>query len=84
MRALAPTAEAASVRERVAIHWEAFGDGPTTVVLLPTWSIVPSRVWQLQVATLARRHRVVTFDGRGSGASAPGSPATAWACGRGC
>ncbi len=40
-----------------------------TVLLLPTWSIVPSRFWKLQVPFLARHHRVVTFDGRGSGAS---------------
>jgi pimeloyl-ACP methyl ester carboxylesterase/predicted glycosyltransferase len=43
-------------------------DGPT-VVLLPTWSIVPSRIWKAQVPYLARHFRVVTFDGRGSGAS---------------
>ena len=36
---------------------------------MPTWSIVPSRIWKAQVAYLARHFRVVTFDGRGSGAS---------------
>ena len=45
----------------------------STIVLLPTWSIMPSRFWKLQVPTLARRHRVVTFDGRGTGRS--GRPA---------
>ena len=40
---------------------------------MPTWSIVPSRMWKAQVAYLSRHFRVVTFDGRGSGAS--GRPA---------
>ena len=40
-----------------------------TILLMPTWSIVPSRFWRLQVPYLARHYRVVTFDGRGSGES---------------
>ena len=51
------------------MHWERFGDGEPTILLLPTWSIIPSRHWKLQVPYLARQHRVVTFDGRGSGRS---------------
>ena len=41
------------------------------MVLVPTWSIVPSRFWKAQVGFLARHYRVVTFDGRGSGRSGP-------------
>ena len=41
----------------------------TTVVLMPTWSIIDSRFWKAQVGYLARHYRVVTFDGRGSGRS---------------
>ena len=40
-------------------------------LLLPTWSIVPSRFWKAQVPYLARHYRVVTFDGRGSGRLRP-------------
>jgi pimeloyl-ACP methyl ester carboxylesterase/predicted glycosyltransferase len=69
MRALEPDASGFCDRDGVRLHWEAFGGGDTTVVLLPTWSVLPSRFWKAQVATLARRHRVVTFDGRGSGLS---------------
>ncbi|MEO5899184.1 MAG: alpha/beta fold hydrolase [Ilumatobacteraceae bacterium] len=69
MRALEPMVAGTTVRDGVELSWEVFGDGPTTVMLLPTWSILPSRFWKLQVPTLARRHRVVTFDGRGSGRS---------------
>lgn len=43
--------------------------GRPTVLLMPTWSIVPSRFWKAQVPYLARHFRVVTFDGRGSGDS---------------
>ena len=40
-----------------------------TVLLLPTWSIVHSRLWKPQIPYLARHYRVVTFDGRGNGRS---------------
>ncbi|MGW6441798.1 alpha/beta fold hydrolase [Lentzea sp. NPDC055074] len=43
--------------------------GKPTVLLMPTWSIVPSWFWKAQVPYLARHFRVVTFDGRGSGES---------------
>lgn len=43
--------------------------GRPTVLLMPTWSIVPSKFWKAQVPYLARHFRVVTFDGRGSGES---------------
>jgi pimeloyl-ACP methyl ester carboxylesterase/predicted glycosyltransferase len=56
-------------REGVSIHWESFGQGPRTVLLLPTWSIVSSRAWKAQVPYLARRMRVVLFDPRGNGLS---------------
>ena len=56
-------------RGGVDLAWEDFGDGEPTILLLPTWSIIPSRFWKLQVPYLARHHRVVTFDGRGTGRS---------------
>ncbi|RDI34499.1 alpha/beta fold hydrolase [Lentzea flaviverrucosa] len=43
--------------------------GRPTVLLMPTWSIVPSKFWKAQVPYLARHFQVVTFDGRGSGES---------------
>ncbi len=68
-RALTPTTSGVVVRDGVRIAWEVFGEGDRTVVLMPTWSIIPSRHWKAQVPYLARHFRVVTFDGRGSGAS---------------
>src|SRR6188472_744301 len=56
-------------RAGVPIAWESHGDGTPAVLLLPAWSIAHSRMWKLQVPYLARHHRVVTFDGRGSGRS---------------
>ena len=57
-------------RGGVRVHWDRYGDGDTTVLMLPTWSIVPAQHWKFQVPYLARRHRVITIDGRGTGRSA--------------
>jgi pimeloyl-ACP methyl ester carboxylesterase len=51
------------------VFWERYGDGEPTVLLLPTWSIVHSRHWKMQIPYLARHCRVLTFDGRGNGRS---------------
>jgi pimeloyl-ACP methyl ester carboxylesterase/predicted glycosyltransferase len=64
-----PDREGVAVRDGVPLAWASYGDGETTVVLMPSWSIVNSRMWKAQVPYLARRFRVVTFDGRGSGRS---------------
>ena len=39
------------------------------MLLLPTWTIVHSRFWKLQVPYLADHYRVVTFDRPGNGRS---------------
>ena len=57
----------------MAIHFECYGEGVPTILLLPTWSLVHSRQWKLQIPYLARHFRVVSFDGRGNGRS--GRPA---------
>ncbi|MCW2530348.1 MAG: alpha/beta fold hydrolase [Pseudonocardiales bacterium] len=65
-----------TVRSGVRLYYEVFGDGPVTVLLLPTWAIVASKVWKLQIPFLARHFRVVTFDPRGNGRSdRPPAPA---------
>jgi pimeloyl-ACP methyl ester carboxylesterase len=53
----------------VRIAYEVSGTGDQTVVLLPSSPILHSRMWKGQVAYLARRYRVVTYDGRGNGRS---------------
>lgn len=78
-RALYPCSAGHVERDGVRIGWEAYGSGEQTVLLLPTWSIVHSRVWKLQIPYLARHRRVVTFDGRGNGRSDRPSGADAYA-----
>jgi pimeloyl-ACP methyl ester carboxylesterase len=69
MRARDPDHEGFVERDGVRLYWEEFGAGDLTLVLLPCWSIVHSRIWKAQVPYLARYFRVVTFDGRGCGRS---------------
>ncbi len=69
MRALLPALSGRVARGDVGVQYDVFGDGDTTVLLLPAWSIVHSRMWKGQVPYLARHYRVVTFDGRGNGRS---------------
>jgi pimeloyl-ACP methyl ester carboxylesterase len=56
-------------RNGVRLWWELYGAGTQTVFLLPTWSIIHSRHWKMQIPHLAREFRVLTFDGRGNGRS---------------
>ena len=69
MRAREPDSCGYVVRRGVRLYFEVFGDGPTTILLLPAWAIVHSQMWKLQVPYLARHFRVVTFDPRGNGKS---------------
>ena len=69
MRACQPVADGYVERDGVKVHYELFGAGEPTVLLLPTWSILHSRHWKMQIPYLARHCRVLTFDGRGNGRS---------------
>ena len=51
------------------VHYQVFGRGARTILLLPTWSVVHSDIWAKQVPHLAERYTVIAFDGRGNGAS---------------
>ena len=69
MRASEPDRSDYVEREGVKIHYEVYGEAGSTLLLLPAWSIVHSRLWKAQIPYLARHYRVITFDGRGNGLS---------------
>src|SRR5438105_9502612 len=66
-------------RDGVRIFYEVYGSGEPTILLLPTWSLIHSRHWKMQIPYLARHARVVTFDGRGNGRSDRPQDAAAYA-----
>ena len=75
-RARRPDREGSLDRDGVRVFWESYGEGEPAVVLFPSWMLVNSRIWKMQIPFLAARHRVVTLDPRGNGRSdRPGSAA---------
>jgi pimeloyl-ACP methyl ester carboxylesterase/predicted glycosyltransferase len=68
-RARYPDAEGYVERDGVRVFYEVYGSGDPTILLLPTWSVIHSRHWKMQIPYLARHCRVVAFDGRGNGRS---------------
>jgi pimeloyl-ACP methyl ester carboxylesterase len=78
MRARYPDGDGIVVRDGVEIRYERYGQGWPAILLLPTWSIVHSRHWKMQVPYLARHFTVVCFDGRGSGGSGRPDDASAY------
>jgi pimeloyl-ACP methyl ester carboxylesterase len=69
MRACQPSRDGYVERDGVKLYYEVYSSGEPTVFLLPTWSIMHSRHWKMQIPYLARHCRVLTFDGRGNGRS---------------
>src|SRR5215471_10075812 len=68
-RARYPDAQGYVERDGQRIFYEVYGDGDETVFLLPTWSLVHSRFWKMQIPYLARHFRVLAMDGLGNGRS---------------
>ena len=70
MRAVEPTREGTVERAGAVLHYEIYGDhAGATLVLLPTWELVDSRVWKMQIGFLSRCFRVVVYDAAGTGRS---------------
>jgi pimeloyl-ACP methyl ester carboxylesterase/predicted glycosyltransferase len=68
-RALYPDVEGFVERDGHQLFFEVYGTGEETVFLIPTWSLVHSRHWKMQIHYFARHFRVLTMDGLGNGRS---------------
>ena len=68
-RARYPAEEGFVERDGVRIFWERYGEGDPTILFTPTWELVHSRCWKMQIPCFARQGRVVTFDPPGNGRS---------------
>lgn len=69
MRARYPDVAGHVERDGVRLGYEVYGDGVPTILLLPTWTIIHTRFWKMQIPYLARRYQVITYDGPGNGRS---------------
>jgi pimeloyl-ACP methyl ester carboxylesterase/predicted glycosyltransferase len=68
-RARYPDSEGLVERDGQRLFYEVYGEGEETIFLLPTWSVVHSRHWKMQIAYFARHFRVLSMDGLGNGRS---------------
>ena len=68
-RARYPDAEGFVERDGQRLFYEVYGEAAETLFLLPTWSLVHSRHWKMQIPYFARHFRVLTMDGLGNGRS---------------
>ena len=62
MRAVEPVHVGRVDRDGVAIHYEVFGSGETTLLMMGTFPVVDGRQWKAQVPYLSRHYRIVTVD----------------------
>lgn len=69
MRAKYPHTEGKVDRDGLKLHYEIYGNGPETIVFVPTWALVHSRVYKAQVPFFSDRYRVIVYDPRGNGKS---------------
>jgi len=69
MRAKLPEESGFVERDGVKLFYEIYGDGPETMVFVPPWSIVHSRVYKAQLPCFSERYRCITYDARGNGKS---------------
>jgi pimeloyl-ACP methyl ester carboxylesterase len=68
-RARYPDAEGFVKRAGQRLFYELYGNAEETVFLMPTWSLVHSRHWKMQIPYFARHFRVLAMDGLGNGRS---------------
>ncbi len=78
MRAKLPSKDGFVERDGVKIYYEIYGNGAETMVFLPPWSIVHSRIYKAQLPYFSERFRCIAYDGRGNGKSDRPADATAY------
>ena len=64
-----PHTEGLTERDGQRLFYEIYGEGEETIFLIPTWSLVHSRHWKMQIPYFARHFRVLAMDGLGNGRS---------------
>jgi pimeloyl-ACP methyl ester carboxylesterase/predicted glycosyltransferase len=69
MRAKLPHTEGKVDRDGVRLHYEIYGEGDHTILFIPTWSLLHSRVYKAQIPYFSEHFRCITFDPRGNGKS---------------
>ena len=69
MRAKLPDTEGFVTRDGVKLAYEIYGSGGQTMVFIPPWSIVHSRIYKAQIPYFSERFRCIAWDGRGNGKS---------------
>src|SRR3972149_11176629 len=74
MRARYPTREGYVESHGVPIFYEEYGEGDRTVLFIPPWQILHSRIYKAQIPYFSRHFRVISYDPPGNGRS--GRPST--------
>src|SRR6187399_1194678 len=69
MRAKLPDRDGVVSRDGVNLAYEIYGHAPDTMVFIPPWAIVHSRIYKAQLPYFSERFRCITWDGRGNGKS---------------
>jgi pimeloyl-ACP methyl ester carboxylesterase/predicted glycosyltransferase len=69
MRAKLPNESGFVERGGVKLFYEIYGDGPETILFVPPWSIVHSRIYKAQLPYFSEHFRCITYDARGNGKS---------------
>ena len=69
MRAKLPDSTGFVDRAGVKLYYEVYGTGAASMLFLPPWSIVHSRVYKGQLPYFSERYRCIAFDARGNGKS---------------
>ncbi|MCA6112081.1 alpha/beta hydrolase [Bradyrhizobium cenepequi] len=69
MRAKLPDSHGFVTRDGVKLAYEVYGDGAETMLFVPPWSIVHSRIYKAQLPYFSERFCCIAYDGRGNGKS---------------